>query len=645
MKNWRQKYIVGQLCTVIEKKQTLTMVDLGFVVSNKKNRTAEDISFGELIYQNVFKVLLEVAKRKNGFKITFVDEKSTGIVWPDYSKILTQKLNSNRLSTRDSEYKPWFKPGLFKPLFDAKSIKNELRQPLSPISHKAQRILPYLTVVKNLYKNWTLRYNIDAIENPVKTKLNAFDNDREWLFEKGVWKWKEKLRQGKSKFASIKVKKWEKYEGRRKSGLDNFDILTQMVYGKEAKISLNVKDPLAVALSTEIGIDNFILSEIMEELASECLMGELYAEVISNNQDAVKEIIKRRDQPTTSIFNSCNALFKKANSKRNVWTYMEYPGTKPSISDETDIKRSTSGMRIQYNDTFEGVTLDIDHEKREVVNVDKVLATVTKLRDNFKDDLKITDAPFYESYSKSVKEAKEIVENISNKSNPWHGLVSEHPREIYPIAEIKKAKEEMDKSHSLLTEVKKVRNHAIKFATEKRNEYTSKINDFNNECKRFQTDLETCKVALQPKNKKIDRKPTTVLVRMDEKLKKLSSSHSMLKKFAIGLGLKSTLDTSFSKLKLLVDQVKKCKDTRLELNLNELNEIRDYIDSLRQTNPGEIDESKLNKFDKRLVVEAKNYEILNGKDYSKKVQCENAVKDTQRRIKAHKAAQNDMSDD
>ena len=119
----------------------------------------------------------------------------------------------------------------------------------------------------------------------------------------------------------------------------------------------------------------------------------------------------------------------------------------------------------------------------------------------------------------------------------------------------------------------------------------------------------------------------------------------MLKKFAIGLGLKSTLDTSFSKLKLLVDQVKKCKDTRLELNLNELNEIRDYIDSLRQTNPGEIDEAKLNKFDKRLVVEAKNYEILNGKDYSKKVQCENAVKDTQRRIKAHKAAQNAMSDD
>ena len=203
----------------------------------------------------------------------------------------------------------------------------------------------------------------------------------------------------------------------------------------------------------------------------------------------------------------------------------------------------------------------------------------------------------------------------------------------------------MDKSHSLLTEVKKVRNHAIKFATEKRNEYTSKINDFNNECKRFQTDLETCKVALQPKNEKIDRKPTTVLVRMDEKLKKLSSSHSMLKKFAIGLGLKSTLDTSFNKLKLLVDQVKKCKDTRLELNLNELNEIRDYIDSLRQTNPGEIDEAKLNKFDKRLVVEAKNYEILNGKDYSKKVQCENAVKDTQRRIEAHKAAQNAMSDD
>ena len=41
-----------------------------------------------------------------------------------------QAIENYERKKKDSEYKPWFKPGLFKPLFDANSIKNDLKKGL-----------------------------------------------------------------------------------------------------------------------------------------------------------------------------------------------------------------------------------------------------------------------------------------------------------------------------------------------------------------------------------------------------------------------------------------------------------------------------------------------------------------------------------
>ena len=134
---------------------------------------------------------------------------------------------------------------------------------------------------------------------------------------------------------------------------------------------MSCKEPLAVALSTWHGVENIVLSEILEDLASEFLLTELYTKAVLSKEDAIKEVKSccekaRQSDQVTTVFHS---LFLNDTEPKICSDYELIKHEKSEFrltKKEKDIKLEAllCCERIKFDEKFSGITLSVQNEDK-----------------------------------------------------------------------------------------------------------------------------------------------------------------------------------------------------------------------------------------------------------------------------------------
>ena len=163
-----------------------------------------------------------------------------------------------------------------------------------------------------------------------------------------------------------------------------------------------------------MGVENIVLSEILEDLASEVLLAELYTNAVMSNKDAIKKVnlcyenARKSGQVTTVI----KSLFSN-DTKPKIWSYYEihkYENREFRLTEkEKNIEKEALRCKVKnFDEKFSGITLSVKNEEEKLQNVETAIENIRKVKERFEMEKKFAETPanYYEDYEGAIAKMK-----------------------------------------------------------------------------------------------------------------------------------------------------------------------------------------------------------------------------------------------
>ena len=673
-----QTQLASALANFLRCSNALKKIDLSCVIK-VADSTKENVSHGELLYYDIFSALCHkegeildldvdratlrsdnIRHNNKSIEVLFAENATNKIVWPDYKKflkplILSYDFQRNQSKESTKKFEKW------------ESVLNEKWQyglHLSKMSRVTNQLKPFVVCidkrVENLYFNWKNR----------RDEAKTMSSDDAWYLdeEKNIWYGKD-IDKNESK--DIYEIQWSN---------KTMKTLSQLTYGEDTKVIVSCKEPLAVALSTWHGVENFVLSEILEDLASEVLLSELYTKAVASKKDAIIEVNNCYKTAREGVLPLYESLFS---NKTKIWSYyeiFEHENRRFHLTEKGKIiEEEAESCEIEFDASFSGITLSVQNEKEELKKVEAVIKNMRELKKKFEREKKFASTPgnYYEDYNKAIAKMKNKVEEIffapivdstenhtslspktnatsnQEKLSPWETYKKElsqnqasqwlqvgvDPPSTYPIDTIQTKLKESENLIGILEEIQAMREAAIDLAERKKSEYKNEsLKEFNVDCKTFRDNLNIVKEMLGKDNRIEKYIGNSVSTKsflnggMDEKWKKLEDKNKDLRELSTNLGLYIKDDYQiFRSLDEIVEDVKKRKEMRQRKNKDKLDKIGVRIEKERDKKLN-VKTEDLERLKGELEIEGEIYEILNGKVTEKKLEYKDKIKAIERNL-------------
>ena len=602
--------------TAVEISKIVTISTLAsfkmYDMISAEHRKDLDVCKLELMYMRVFEKLSE---RKENIELSFgcktdgvLDKKNFGIFWPDEEEFGNLFGGSDMESTLDSS-----------------AVQDELKSLVSLAKAEEERS-------GIIHKRLRTKQ-----EHQAKPLILLSQNAREancalpWVVCPGIFQgWRNASFEQEKEAVEIMVKEPNERLselGRKNiAGIlwqeDHHKTLSKMVFSKAGASNVSVfsREPLAVAAAAWEGIGNILLSEVIEDLATECLLEKCIKRQSEKCSNIVDSITKTYDLESKleQATKECSKLFERKGNL--IWTYMEHANS--------SIESSRRDLFREYGPTstkFVGLTLVLEDEKRRYddakaadESIENLLATLENVSSSL-NEMKY-------DFNNQCKDSVKIVNRIRNEPKDYLYVVKKNESKdleapVWPVNDVAELIAKVRNKHAEIKETRRLRNRAVQESKEMNEDLSNSRDDFQSKCEVHQSKVQHAKSLLNNLKK---------LEGNDERNKLEALLSSGIKEFinehqnnldelrARSEGLQAhgvqPLESQLDRLIKLSEEVTQLKKAKINDVKQQLEEMKTQLENESETS-SKMNINEREKQEENLIHLGRLHKCLSGKPY------------------------------